>query len=170
MAGFAALLGVEGRLDEQRAAYRARIAKLKGLVGPEIDKITVSIIQMQDDSRINTFGKGWYSFGEVLQDTGFTSFPANQAAGVALERGTLPSVSLEKLPEFDGDIILYYKTRPTNDYTTQPLFQQLKAVKAGQILEWDSRWWGNTYDTLTIVLDDLERFFSSKKVDPAVYP
>jgi iron complex transport system substrate-binding protein len=169
MTGFATLLGVEARLDEQRAAYRARIATMKEKIGPDIDNITVSVIQMQDDGRINTFGKGWFAFGEVLQDIGFTSFPANQATGVAVETCCLPSVSLEELPEFDGDIILYYKTRPTNDYTTQPLFQQLKAVKAGQILEWDSRWWGNTYDTLTIVLDDLERFFSQKKIDPNVY-
>lgn len=170
MAGFADLLNAEAELNELRSAYEARVAEVRALLPESPDEITISVIQMQDDNQINTFGRGWFAFGEVFEDIGFTSYPENQAGGPAVETCCLDSQSLETLPEFDGDIIFYYVAGPNNDYSDHPLFQQLKAVQAGQAFEWDDDWWGNSYDTLHEVLDDLETWFSSTEIDPDVYP
>jgi len=170
MAGFAELIGAESELEALRSAYEARLAEVRALLPEDLGEVTISVIQMQDNNQINSFGRGWFSFGEVFADLGFTAYPPNQAGGPAVESCCLDSQSLETLPEFDGDVIFYYATGPDNDYSDRPLFQQLKAVQAGQAFEWTDDWWGNSYDTLHEVLDDLERWFSSTQIDPEVYP
>ncbi|MCG8352299.1 MAG: ABC transporter substrate-binding protein, partial [Chloroflexales bacterium] len=170
MAGFADLLGAGTELDAMRSAYEARLAEVRTLLPENLDDVTISVIQMQDNNQINTFGRGWFSFGEVFEDLSFTSYPANQASGPAVETCCLDSQSLETLPEFDGDVIFYYVAGPNNDYSGNPLFQNLNAVKADQAFEWNDDWWGNSYDTLGEILTDLEQWFSTTEIDPAVYP
>lgn len=170
MRGFADLLNAEEEFEALRAHYEVRVAEVRALLPENLEDITISVIQMQDDGLINTFGRGWFSFGEVFEDIGFTSYPPNQAEGQAVETCYPDSQSLETVREFDGDIVFYYATAPANDYSENPLFQQLKAVQAGQAFEWTDDWWGNSYDTLYNILDDLETWFSGTTIDASVYP
>jgi iron complex transport system substrate-binding protein len=169
MKDFAELLGVEAELEEQQGEYEERVAGLRDTLEPKLDKLTVSVIQFEGEQNIGTFGEGWFPFGEAIEDIGIRR-PENQATGEAMETCCI-SVSPERFPEFDADVVLYYQPPETgHDHTDHPLFQKLDAVQAGQAYEWDDDWWGNTYDSLDIVLDDLNRFLVQNEVDPSVHP
>jgi len=169
MADFSDLLGVEAELDRQQADYESRVAELRGDLEPKLDELTVSVIQFEGEQNIGTFGEGWFPFGEAMEDVGIRR-PENQATGEAVETCCI-SVSPERFPEFDADVVLYYTPPGTgHDHTDHPLFRELDAVQAGQAYEWDDDWWGNTYDSLDIVLDDLNRFLVQNGVDSSVHP
>lgn len=168
MAGFGDLLDEQAEVEAQRNRYLRRIAQVRSHLPENLDDIRISVISMAPDNQIYTFGRGWFSSGEVFEDIGFSSYPDNQSSGAAVEQGWLPYVSIEAFSDFDGDVVFYDPWG--NDYSDHPLFLGLKAVQAGQAFEWDEDWWGSSYDGLSIILDDLERWFTEIEIDPDVYP
>ncbi|MEK3875082.1 ABC transporter substrate-binding protein [Paenibacillus sp. FSL H8-0122] len=118
------------------AQWEARIAELKPQVQAAVGNKTVSIL--------NPYAKGLFVFGhnygrggEILYGEFGLKAPA-EAQKEAIDSGTgWASISLEKLPDFAGDIIF---TCPWSGDTTDPkivydnpLWKGLPAVKAGNV-------------------------------------
>ncbi|MEK4324778.1 ABC transporter substrate-binding protein [Paenibacillus sp. FSL R7-0312] len=127
--------------DEAKAwitQWEARIADLKPQVQAAVGNKTVSIL--------NPYAKGLYVFGhnygrggEILYGEFGLKAPA-EAQKEAIDSGTgWASISLEKLPDFAGDIIF---TCPWSGDTTDPkivydnpIWAGLPAVKAGNVFQ-----------------------------------
>lgn len=118
--------------------WEARIAGLKPQVQAAVGNKTVSIL--------NPYAKGLYVFGhnygrggEILYGEFGLKAPA-EAQKEAIDSGTgWASISLEKLPDFAGDIIF---TSPWSGDTSDPkivydnpLWKGLPAVKAGHVFQ-----------------------------------
>ncbi|WP_340021158.1 ABC transporter substrate-binding protein [Paenibacillus sp. FSL K6-1096] len=118
--------------------WEARIAELKPQVQAAVGNKTVSIL--------NPYAKGLYVFGhnygrggEILYGEFGLKAPA-EAQKEAIDSGTgWASISLEKLPDFAGDIIF---TCPWSGDTSDPkivydnpLWKGLPAVKAGNVFQ-----------------------------------
>lgn len=170
MAGFADLLGREARLDALRARDAERPAEVRALLGDGLEDLTVSVIQMEEGEAVSAFGRGWFAFGEALEDLGIAGRPPNQAEDQAVETCRLDARSLETLPEFDADVVLHHVAAPGADASDTALFGSLRAARAGQAFAWDDDWWGNTYATRMNVLDDLARWFAETPPRDDVHP
>lgn len=118
--------------------WEARIAELKPQVQAAVGNKTVSIL--------NPYAKGLYVFGhnygrggEILYSEFGLKAPA-EAQKEAIDSGTgWASISLEKLPDFAGDIIF---TCPWSGDTSDPkvvydnaLWKGLPAVKSGNVFQ-----------------------------------
>lgn len=156
------LVGADENLAVLQNAYNDRVGVLPAQLGERSAELTVSVVQF-NDGIVDVFGKGWFPFGEVLDDLG-VSRPAVQSSGEAFE-SCCASLSMERMREVDADVVLYYVSGA--DHSETAVFGELAATRAGQVYEWSDDWWGNTYRALNRVLDDLEGWLS--EVDASVY-
>jgi len=163
MADYGSVFNLETRVRQQQAAYEARIAEVKQAIAPKLDQLTVSVISnyQLDEGTINVYGNQLILTSAVLRDLG--------VAGSAAEQGGQTPISLELLPTVDADVIIVVQFAGDPSYTTEPLYQTLKAVQAGQVYEVDGEAWGvRNYDGLNRVLDGLEEILIN--ADPNVFP
>ncbi|WNS41655.1 iron-hydroxamate ABC transporter substrate-binding protein [Paenibacillus sp. MMS20-IR301] len=129
------------RNDEAKAwidQWEARIAELKPQVQAAVGDKTVSILNPYSGG-LYVFGHNYGRGGEILYGEFGLKAPA-EAQKEAIDSGTgWASISLEKLPEFAGDIIF---TCPWSGDTTDPkivydnpVWTGLPAVKAGNVFQ-----------------------------------
>lgn len=147
MIDFGILTGKEEEAKAWVDQWKQKISELKPKVQAAVGSKTVSIL--------NPYAKGLYVFGhnygrggEIIYDEfGLKAPPAAQAA--AIDSGTgWASISLEKLPEFAGDIIF---TCPWSGDTSDPkvvydsaIWKGLPAVKNGRVFQLNPK--GDTYN------------------------
>ncbi|RKN70701.1 iron-hydroxamate ABC transporter substrate-binding protein [Paenibacillus ginsengarvi] len=138
MLDFGKLVGKEAAAKEWIASWDKKIGELKPKVQAAVGSKTVSIL--------NPYAKGLYVFGhnygrggEILYgELGLKAPPEAQKA--AIDSGTgWASISLEKLPDYAGDIIF---TCPWSGDTSDPktvydsvIWKGLPAVKAGHVFQ-----------------------------------
>ncbi|SFQ64159.1 iron complex transport system substrate-binding protein [Roseivivax halotolerans] len=170
MADFAALYGREEMLAELRSRDAERLAEVRALLDVDFDDLSVSVVQINSEGLVNTFRAGFFAFGEVLTELGFRNFPENQTDSFAEGECCTPDVSMERIQDFDADVLFYVHYTPDTDPMNDPLFRSLNAVQAGQAFEWDDDWWGNTYGTRMNVLDDLAAWFTETPIRADVHP
>lgn len=135
---FGVLTGKEDKAQEWIDQWDAKIAELKPQIQEAVGDRTVSIL--------NPYAKGLYVFGhnfgrsgEILYGEFGLKAPA-PAQKEAIDSGTgWASISLEKLPEYAGDIIF---TSPWSGDDADPkivydneLWKSLPAVKAGHVFQ-----------------------------------
>lgn len=134
------------------AAYEAKAKRLGADIGP--DKPTISMVRYLP-GRIRLYAKASF-IGTILQDAGLPR-PANQQVNdLAVE------VSPERIDQADGDWIftgVYGDPKATKRDTARanPLWKNLKAVKAGQAKDVPDETWylGLGVTAANSVLDDL---------------
>lgn len=90
--------GVAGDFATERARYDARIAKARAVIG-DPGAITVSRFDIWEDGL--WYYPGWGAIAQVIADIGFDT-PAIQAEAAENMNG----VSVERMAEFDGDILI----------------------------------------------------------------
>jgi iron complex transport system substrate-binding protein len=155
MADFAELIGpdAEAEYDEQRAAYEKDLGSLRENLG-DAAALRVSIVQMNSGDEITVFGDKTLVPSTILDSLGIARPPITEEADA---EGGFLSMSLERIPEVDADLILLDMGvgEFAGDYTGNPLWQGLSAVKAGQVHVYGPEWYGTTYHRFQLVLDEL---------------
>ncbi|MFD4029033.1 ABC transporter substrate-binding protein [Streptomyces sp. NPDC058637] len=148
----AAALDRTARAETALDAYEAKAKKLGEDIGP--DKPTISMVRYLPD-RIRLYAKASF-IGTILQDAGLPR-PGNQRIDdLAAE------ISPENIDEADADWIftgVYGDPKATERDTARanPLWKNLKAVKAGQAKDVSDETWylGLGVTSADLVLDDL---------------
>ncbi|MFB7832675.1 ABC transporter substrate-binding protein [Streptomyces sp. NPDC056056] len=151
----AAALDRTAEAEAKLAAYETKAEQLGKDIGP--DKPTVSMVRYLP-GKIRLYAKASF-IGTILQDTGLPR-PENQRIDeLAAE------ISPEKIDEADGDWIftgVYGEAKATKKDTAQanPLWKNLKAVKAGQAEDVPDETWylGLGVTAANMVLDDLRGY------------
>jgi iron complex transport system substrate-binding protein len=152
---YAEALGREQEGAQVIAAYEARLAAFKQGMG---DRLTtqVSVLRVVEDG-VRIIHEQMY-IGVILADAGLAR-PSSQEQD---DRFAL--VSLEQIPDMDGDVIFvsYYGKNDAafKQLLAQPLWKANKAVAAGKVYPVDDDAWqtGLGYVAANLVIDDLERF------------
>ncbi|MDX3849601.1 iron-siderophore ABC transporter substrate-binding protein [Streptomyces sp. AK02-01A] len=137
------------------AAYDKKAADLSAAIGP--DKPSVSMVRYMP-GRLRLYAKASF-IGTILQDVGLPR-PANQQINdLAVE------ISPEKIDDADADWIftgVYGDAKKTDRDTARsnPLWKNLKAVKAGQAKDVKDETWylGLGVTAANLVLDDLRGY------------
>ncbi|SOC16657.1 iron complex transport system substrate-binding protein [Ureibacillus xyleni] len=143
------------------ADFDNRVTDLQNKLGDQLQK-EVSIVRfMAGDVRI--YHKDSFS-GVILDQLGFAR-PESQNIDDFAEK----NVTKERTPAMDGDIIFYFSyetgdgeaTKLEEEWINDPLFQNLNAVKAGNIHKVDDAIWNTAGGVLAanLMLDDIEKFF-----------
>ncbi|WP_030321669.1 ABC transporter substrate-binding protein [Streptomyces flavochromogenes] len=151
----AAALDRTAQAEEKLAAYETKAAKLGTEIGP--NKPTVSMVRYLP-GKIRLYAKASF-IGTILEDTGLPRPENQQIDELAAE------ISPEKIDEADGDWIftgVYGEAKATKKDTAQanPLWKNLKAVKAGQAKDVPDETWylGLGVTAANTVLDDLRGY------------
>ncbi|MET7760284.1 iron-siderophore ABC transporter substrate-binding protein [Streptomyces sp. NPDC005389] len=151
----AAALDRTAEAKEKLAAYETKAKQLGTDIG--LNKPTVSMVRYLP-GKIRLYAKASF-IGTILEDTGLPR-PENQRIDdLAAE------ISPEKIDEADGDWIftgVYGEAKATKKDTAQanPLWKNLKAVKAGQAKDVPDETWylGLGVTAANLVLDDLRGY------------
>ena len=160
------LLDAIGRLevfDAQVAAYEARVAAVRSRFDPLRNTLAVNILYGLFDGTLGVPGRDLYdkvSWAIVLDDL-----------EIALEKpadtDTFTEVSIERLPEWDADV-LFVLVSPDDQSKLfdSPLLQQLNAARQGQVYAVPAFVWGGKYIlALMDVLNDLETYLLDQEID-----
>ncbi|AIE73431.1 Iron(III) dicitrate transport system, periplasmic iron-binding protein FecB [Synechocystis sp. PCC 6714] len=151
--------------------YQARSADFRAQMGDRLNNLQVSVIRLYPDG-INLYLKDSFS-GTVLQDAGLTRPPSqNISAAEAQQKFGNPiqaRISREVLEQADGDVIFLWTGENTSQANQEaqkrlqelqqdPLWGQLKAVRAGKVYEVPSYWIGSGPIAANAILDDLFKY------------
>jgi len=138
-----------------------RVTDLQTKLGDQLQK-EVSIVRfMTGDVRI--YHKDTFS-GVILDQLGFAR-PESQDMDDFAEK----NVTKERMPAMDGDIIFYFSyetgdgeaTKLEEEWINDPLFQNLGAVKAGNVQKVSDAIWNTAGGVIAanLMLDDIEKIF-----------
>jgi iron complex transport system substrate-binding protein len=148
-------LGRRAQAEALLTTYRARLEELKAKLGPRRERTPVSILRSFPD-HVRLYQKASF-IGTVLQDAGLPRPPAQDKDAFAEQVRTK-----EAIPAMDGDVIfvLHYsadKGSVLKDWMADPLWQNLKGVKASTIYEVADDTWALGIGILAAnrVIDDL---------------
>ncbi len=176
MADFARLYDVRGELEEQRAAYEERLRNFRDRLDVNPEDVRVSFMQFQAGGDVVTFGLTVSPLQVILTEVGFRWPEMVEQA----EPDAFISLSRERLSDLDGDVIFWEALGEGNEgratearreeIETDPLFERLVAVEAGQAFETPARGVGGAvYDAYERTLDYLEGIFRDNEIDPNVF-
>ncbi len=141
-----------------------RVNDLSNKLGDQLQK-QISIVRfMAGDVRI--YHKDTFS-GVILDQLGFARPESQDVADFAEKNATK-----ERIPAMDGDVIFYFSyetgdgeaTKLEEEWINDPLFQNLSAVKAGNIYKVSDTIWNTAGGVLAanLMLDDIEKTFLEK--------
>ena len=167
---WADVLNAQPTFEEMKANYDTRIAELKAALPFDPAEKEVSLVTA------NQYGASIWMLdtpqSKILTDIGFSRPESQRYDGpAAIERyGTRQTtpISAETLDLADGDIIYLYsystldpeviatENQAMVDFRANPIWQQLKGVKAGQDYVVGSQWFrAGTFLMSSAVIDDL---------------
>lgn len=151
-------LGKRAEHDRVMNAYYARLQEFKARMGPALGRTQVSLVRSFPD-HVRLYTHASFS-GIILNDAGLSRPPAQDKDGVYVQL----QAPAEHIPEMDGDVILlmYYNREhgeQISKLTKNPLWQQLRAVKAGRVYEVDDEVWGTGLGPIAaqLAVEDLFR-------------
>lgn len=147
-------VGAEDEADETVDRYDQRVAALNETLPAK--RPEVSVVRVMADGQVRLYQRANF-LGVLLTDLGFPRPEPQNVDDFAVE------VGLEQLDQADGDLIIYAvfdATKNTNGQavTGSALWQQLKAVKTGEVHTVDDQTWigGIGYHAAFDVMDQLE--------------
>lgn len=153
--------------DALLADYDARIADFKGKAGDKLNE-TVSVVRfMAGKTRVyhhNTFS------GIIFENIGIAR---NDMTKNTPKDTFVDEITKERLPEVEADRIFYftYETgdgaanKTEEEWTADPLWQNLNAVKNGQAYKVDDAIWNTAggYKAANLMLDQLYEIYGVSK-------
>lgn len=165
-------VGALDAYDALMADYETRLAELRAGVAPMSDELVVSLLSFNPNAGQIEIGEGPYTL--IFRGAGIQQ-PEPQVNFESADEGVRRYwISLEQLPEHDADLILLlYSNDPSVNapITSSPIWEQLAAVKAGQIVEIDGgTWYVQSVRSLFNVIDALEQHLVAVEVDTSVVP
>ncbi|BAZ43884.1 iron(III) dicitrate-binding periplasmic protein [Chondrocystis sp. NIES-4102] len=159
---YAQALGKPELAKEVITNYYNRLEKLKTAIKQKNKSLTVSVVRIYPQAI--TFYQPDSFCGSILKDAGLSRPPLqNQTGGQLL-------ISQELISQADADIIFYWaygddyhskSERLQNSLqkiTSDPLWQQLKAVKQGKVYQVPDYWIGYGALAANAVIDDLYKY------------
>jgi iron complex transport system substrate-binding protein len=162
---YAEALGLKEEGDRQLAAYDARVQDFKAKAGDKT-KETVSVVRfMGGKTRVyhtNTFS------GIIFEQIGLARNEMTKNAKDTF----VDEITKERLPEADADRIFYF-TYETGDgkadqteqqWTHDPLWKNLNAVKSGKVYKVDDAVWNTAggIKAANLLLDELYKIYELK--------
>ncbi len=155
---FARALGKEEEAKRVKQQYQEHVREFQQRMGDRLKQTDVTVIRfLPGDTRL--YQKESF-IGTVLQDLGLPRPPSQDVNDFAMY-----NVSEEFIPKIGGDVIfvtVYGKASDTakQDFMSNPLWRQLKAVREGRVYEVSDDLWmlGIGYTAANGVIDDLERY------------
>ncbi|WLD93650.1 ABC transporter substrate-binding protein [Alkalihalobacillus sp. AL-G] len=161
---YAKALNIEEKGQEVLGNYENRVKEISEKLGDK-KELEISMVRfMAQDVRI--YHKDSFS-GIILEQLGFNR-PEGQDVDDFAEKG----VTKERIPEMNGDVIFYftYETgdgegnKVQDEWTKDPLWKNLEAVKAGKAYEVSDTIWNTAGGVIAAnkMLDDIEKFFLEK--------
>ena len=159
---YAEALGKSELAEEIITNYYDRLDKFKTEINKKGKPITVSVIRIYPQG-ITFYQPDSFS-GSILKDAGLSRPP------LQIQGGVQTSISQELISEADADIIFYWAY--SDDYhskndriktnleklTSDPLWQQLNAVKQGKVYQVPDYWIGYSSLAANAVIDDLYKY------------
>jgi iron complex transport system substrate-binding protein len=161
-------LGREAQHAEVMADFQQRIEDFQTALGERLNATHVTVVRSMPD-QIRLYMKASF-IGRVIEDSGLPRPPV-QDKDIFMEE-----ISAERIRDLDADVIftLYYNRAQGEQLSTlmeNPLWDQLAAVRAGQVYEMDDAIWGTGLGPLAAiqVIDDLNRVLVEGNVDASVW-
>lgn len=167
LADFAELVGREDRAAELQAAYEERVAEVGEALGADVDRLTVSILAVNEPGTFYPESTSFQAQGTVMQALGLRRPAANTGSD---------SLGLETLSAQDADAVLVcdYGTDGRLDagveaLVTSPLYTRLAATAAGQAEVLDcAQSVGSSWGKMDVFLGELERILLADGFDADV--
>lgn len=146
------------------ADYHRRIKDFKVAMGQRLETTEVSVIQYGFD-RLRLTSKSIFA-GKILEDAGVSRPPMQDV----FDPGGVIDISLELLPEIDGDVLLLFNPRTQNEkqllekLQRNPLWSKLNAVNQERVYYVDAQHWmfGNIL-AADHILDDLFQYLVQER-------
>lgn len=154
---YAEALGESDAAEQVLQNYNQRTVEFKEKMGDRLSRTQVSVLHFEP-GQVRIYMKASY-IGGVLQDCGLPR-PTAQDKDEWSEL-----ISLERLSDANGDVIFVTQIDPEEtayqQFTENPLWQQLKAVQSNQVHLVNYRYWigGAGPISTNLVLDDLFHYF-----------
>ncbi|MFC3745537.1 ABC transporter substrate-binding protein [Paenibacillus sp. GCM10012306] len=148
-----ALLGKEDAANQALADYDKKLSDAKKQLGDTLTDKTAILLQGGDEKGYNLFGPGFFGGAMLYDSFGFKA--------PSLINGSYETYSLETLPQLkEVDYIFVLsgegRAKPPED---NPLWQELPAVKSGNVFAVDSGHWFNANPIANgLVIDDIVRY------------
>ncbi|MGZ7441230.1 ABC transporter substrate-binding protein [Paenibacillus sp. TH7-28] len=163
---YAEALGMTDKGDELLAAFEARIEDFKAKAGGKL-KETVSVVRFMDGKtrvyHTNTFS------GIIFEQLGIARNEMTQNAKDTF----VDEITKERLSEADADRLFYFtyetgdgKANQTEtDWTNDPLWKNLNAVKNGKVYKVDDAIWNTAggIKAANLMLDQLYELYGLEK-------
>lgn len=159
---YAQAVNKEEEGEKVLAEYNDRIEELKGTFGDKLSQEVSMVRFMAGDTRI--YHKDSFS-GVILEQLGFAR-PAEQDKNDFAEK----NATKERIPAMDGDVIFYFTydtgdgeaAKAEKEWVNDPLFQNLEAVKAGNVHKVDDAIWNTAGGVIAAhqMLDDIEKYMA----------
>jgi len=150
-------LGKMAEYEKLMTDYHQRAADFKAKMGDKLQTTEVSVIRSFPDE-IRILMKANYT-GTILEDLGIKR-PATQNKDIFMEEG-----SRERIPDMDGDVIFVsfwgdakeQQESRLKELMKDPLWSQLRAVKAGRVYEVNDDIWASSIGILgaSQMMDDV---------------
>jgi iron complex transport system substrate-binding protein len=140
--------------------YNERIEAFRRQMGERLSQTQISVVNFWA-GYVRIYMKESFS-GQVLDDIGLPRPPAQDKEKVS------ENLSLELIPQMEGDVIFLllggHQESKLAQFTTHPLWSQLKAVKQGRVYEVDSTAWISNWSPVAanLILDDLFKYLIKK--------
>jgi iron complex transport system substrate-binding protein len=152
------ILGKTEQVDRVLAEYQQRVEWLQQQLDAEqLSSLVVSFVRV-DPSQLQLPQKQLFA-STILRDVELSRPPSQN------KDGFYETVSFEKLPEIDGDVILVMagwqdgdRPNPTQQLADHPLWLQLNAVQRGQVYVVPDYWIAGDSIAAHRVLDDLHQY------------
>ncbi|MDF2653430.1 MAG: periplasmic binding protein, partial [Paenibacillus sp.] len=144
-----------------------RVAEFKQKAGDKLAKSEVSIVRFERDGSARFYATGFA--GTIFKELGLPRPKAQMVEGKVVVNIT----TKEQMPQLDGDYIFDITRLNPNDptveksltdWTSHPLWKNLKGVKAGKYYKVDTITWNLAGGSMAAkaMLDDLYKYFDIK--------
>lgn len=175
-ADFALLVNRQAEAQALKERFDASLAKIKAQINnPE--SITVSLFYVGEGGTINAEANPNLPSHTVFDQLGLGQIELIEQARTKNQFYAYEeNVSLELLPQFDGDLVFvpYWGGAPGPDLATlqaSPLWKQLNAVQKGQAyIIPGEQWYGLSYQPLFNILDGIEQYVIDAQPDVSWEP
>jgi len=160
MADYQELLGDAATvaLEDQQETFSGLLTDIEDILGDDWQNVTASYVDLANDGTLQIWGPTALVPLDILTRVGVTWVPIQQEAGSEENGGFIGGFSLERIDELNADLTLV-DVRFTPDTVDNPLYQQLTAVQAGQVIILDEPFSGTHYPnyiaTAEMLLDGL---------------
>lgn len=165
---YAEVVGEQEQAAQLRAAYDARIDELRGALGDDLERTSVSLLSTGDPGTFYQADSGGQAHYTVMRDLGLPR-PGPQREGAAED---FAEYSLEQLPEHDADAVI------VTDFSGEAadpgvpalvesrLHANLTATQAGQSYVIDAtKSVGSAWARMDVFIDELERILLDPDFD-----